>query len=91
MADRADLEKAERRVSQLPFVDRLKLVARICEQLSVETTGVRRLSSQARARLRIAPSVSKRTCPPHLTCLPPDAPPPVTSLPTGASPSLCFS
>lgn len=40
MADRAHFEKAEWLVSQLPFVERLKLVARICEQLSAETAAI---------------------------------------------------
>jgi hypothetical protein len=51
MADRAQLEEAERLASQLPFPERLKLVARICERLSLETAGIDDPSSAAGRRL----------------------------------------
>jgi hypothetical protein len=51
MADQVQLEEAERLASQLSFPERLKLVARICEQLSVETAGIGDRSSAAEQRL----------------------------------------
>jgi len=40
MADTVNLEQAEKLVAQLPPQEQLKLVARICEQLSVAPTVV---------------------------------------------------
>jgi hypothetical protein len=51
MADRADLEEAERLALQLPFSDRLRLMARICQELSAETEGIGDQRSAAQDRL----------------------------------------